>query len=237
MGDAQANDIYSALMAVKPPELSPNAWAVKAGVNRAVWVDMRRSGNPTRRTVEKLLEAIGMTPAAFEARQGTVQSEVRGTGMSPAEVREAWALPHPAKRVPILGTAFGSDLEGLDDIETTELMMSEVLDYVARPPSLAGDEEAYAVTTIGDSMSPRFEPGEIVFVSPKATVGIGDDVVVQLRGVDDGDQLAERVTTVLLKRLVKRTARAIELKQFNPEKTFSVPIERVRRIHRVRGRL
>jgi phage repressor protein C with HTH and peptisase S24 domain len=159
--------------------------------------------------------------------------------MAPEQVRDAWALPN-AKAVPLLGTAFGTELEELDEVETIELMMSEVLDYVARPPSLASDDQAYAVTVIGDSQAPRFEPGEIAYVSPKATVTIGDDVLVQLRDPGDngeGSQLAGRITTVLLKRLVKRTSRYIELRQFNPEKIFQVPIERVRRIHRVKGRL
>jgi phage repressor protein C with HTH and peptisase S24 domain len=124
------------------------------------------------------------------------------------------------------------------DVETTELRLSEVLDNLARPPSLAGDDEAYAVTVIGDSMAPRFEPGEIVFVSPKSTVSIGDDVIVQIRGRRGEQTLeGEKVTDVLIKRLVRRSASFVELRQFNPEKIFRVPADRVSRIHRVRGRL
>jgi hypothetical protein len=48
--------IYAALMRVKPGNLSPNAWAAKAKVGRAVWSDIRRHGNPTRKTLAKLLE-------------------------------------------------------------------------------------------------------------------------------------------------------------------------------------
>jgi phage repressor protein C with HTH and peptisase S24 domain len=80
--------------------------------------------------------------------------------------------------VPLLGTAYGGDWE--DEIELTELHLSEVLDNLARPPSLANDDEAYAIEIIGDSMFPRFKPGERAFVSPKAAVRPGDDVIVQL---------------------------------------------------------
>jgi phage repressor protein C with HTH and peptisase S24 domain len=235
----QASPIYQALMKVKPPELSPNAWTVKAGVGRSIFTEIKRHGNPTSETLQKLLDAIGLSLAEFEAGQAAVRTEVRGTGMAPQEVEAAWA-DRNAARVPVLGTAFGTELEELDGIETTELMMSEVLDFLARPPSLANDQQAYAVTVIGDSQSPRFEAGEIAFVSPKAPVNVGDDVLVQLRNGDDneeGSQLAGRVTLVLLKRLVKRTANFVELRQFNPDKTFKVPIDRVRRIHRVKGRL
>lgn len=230
--------IYAALMRVKPAELTPNAWASRAGVGRAVWTDIRRHGNPTRKTLGKLLDAIGMSVAEFEAGQSTVQTEVKGTGMTPDQVRAAWSLP-AAKAVPLLGTAFGG--EWLDDaeVEMTELRLAEVLDYLARPPSLAGDDAAYAVEIVGESMAPRFEPGEQVFVSPKAAVRVGDDVIVQLRANGDPEHsdIAGQVTEVLIKRLVRRSSTYVELRQFNPEKTFRVPLDRVRRIHRVRGRL
>jgi SOS-response transcriptional repressor LexA len=182
--------------------------------------------------VVKLMALMESDPA-----EQMVRTEVRGTGMSPEDIREALAL-RGAKSVPLLGTAFGSEWPDDVDVETTELRLSEVLDNLARPPSLAGDDEAYAVTVIGDSMAPRFEPGEIVFVSPKSTVSIGDDVIVQIRGRRGEQTLeGEKVTDVLIKRLVRRSASFVELRQFNPEKIFRVPADRVSRIHRVRGRL
>jgi hypothetical protein len=71
-----------------------------------------------------------------------VQTEVRGTGHVAERGAPGLGDAQPAKRVPLLGTAFGSDLEEIEGVETTELMLSEVLDYVARPPSLASDAEA-----------------------------------------------------------------------------------------------
>lgn len=237
--DRGRNDLFERLMAIKPEGLTRNAWAVKAGISRTFWSDVRKRGNARHDTLVKLLAAVDVSLADFEAGQVRVRSEVRGTGMTTTEVRDAWAMPQPAKPVPVLGTAFGTELEELDGVETTELMLSEVLDYVPRPPSLANDPDAYAVTVIGESMAPRFEAGEIAFVSPKAPINVGDDVLVQLRGRDDAEesQVAGRIETVLLKRLVRRTAQILELRQFNPDKTFQVPITRVRRIHKVRGRL
>lgn len=238
MGDeAEASAIYAALMAVRPEGLSLNRWAQLAGMNRSIFNGIRAHGNPTTQTLDRLLAAIDIDPAAFRERLQPVRTEVRGTGMSPAEVRDAWAL-RDAKLVPLLGTAFGGDWPDDEGVEMTELRMAEVLDYLARPPSLANDEQAYAVTIIGDSMSPRFEPGEMAFVSPKAPVNPGDDVIVQLRAPhEEGSDLSGNVTEVLIKRLVRRSATYLELRQFNPDKTFRVPMERVRRIHRVRGRL
>lgn len=227
--------LHDRLMAVRPPDLTPNAWALKAGVNRTIFSDVRKRGNMNQRTLEKLLDAAGVTLAQFEAGSAPVRTEVAGTGLH--DVERAWRSAEPSQPVPLVGSAIGGEWE--DEIELTELHLGEVLDYLARPPSLANDKAGYAVTIVGDSMAPRFEPGERAFVSPRTGAGIGDDVIVQLRAADgeaDSD-IADRVTMVLIKRLVKKTARYVELRQFNPDRTFQVPVERVAAIHRVRGRL
>ena len=55
------------LMRFKPAGLTANAWAVKAGISRNFWNDLRRHGNPSRRTLEKLLSAADSSLAEFEA--------------------------------------------------------------------------------------------------------------------------------------------------------------------------
>lgn len=247
-GDARDPPIYAALMRIKPDDLTLSAWASRAGIHRSMFNAIRRHGNPTSDTLDKLLDAVGVSWAQFDAGLAPVRTEVAGSGLK--DVERAWRAPRPARPVPLVGSAVGGEGAGLDEhVELTELRLGEVLDYLARPHSLAEDPQAYAVTIVGDSMAPRFEPGERAFVSPRSPVGIGDDVIVQLRapapspsnptldGAGDEDQDADRITMVLIKRLVRRTAKAVELQQFNPDLTFTVPIARIAAIHRVRGRL
>lgn len=163
-----------------------------------------------------------------------VRTEVRGTGMTPDQIRAARSgrdLPS----LKLVGSAMGGDFDGLEDVEMHELCMGDVLDNLPRPASVAQDEEAYAVEIMGESMAPRYEPGERVAVSPRAPVRIGDDVIVQLTNTstEEGSDTAGQVTMVLIKRLVRRGSDFIELLQFNPERTFRVPKDRARRIHRV----
>lgn len=136
--------------------------------------------------------------------------------------------------VPLLGSAIGGDHGDLDDmaIDLVELHMGEILDYLGRPPSLQHETDAYALTVISDSMAPRFQPGERIAVTPRAPVSIGDDVVAQLRGREGDD---ERIKTVLVKRLARRSPSFVELHQFNPERTFRVPAGRIAAMHKVRG--
>lgn len=227
------NPLWLALSAVKPDDLSFNAWALKAGVSRTIFNDVRKRGNVRHDTLSKLLAAIDVSLAQFEAGTTPVRTEVAGTGMSVSDIQRAWRGAPQSKPVPLLGSAIGGEWDGVDEaIELTELHLSEVLDYLPRTPSVANDPEAYALTIVGDSMAPRYEPGERVTVSPRSPASIGDDVVVQLRG-----EGSDRITLVLIKRLVRRTARFIELRQFNPDMTFQVPLERVAAVHRVRGRI
>lgn len=246
-GQEDASAMYDALMAVKPADLSLSRWASRAGINRSIFNGIRRHGNPTAETLQKLLDAIGADLTALYAhmpeRDPVVRTEVKGTGLAVHEIERGWrGAPRP-KPVPLLGTAYGG--EWSDGVEMTELHLSEVLDYLARPPSLDGDPQSYAVEIVGDSMAPRFEPRERVWVSPRSRVSPGDDVIVQLRNArtsEDAERnpnpdFADRVTMVLIKRLVRQTPKSVELQQFNPPETFTIPGERVAAIHRVRGRL
>ena len=74
-------------------------------------------------------------------------------------------------------------------------------------------------------MSPRYEPGEIVYLAPNRWPARGQDCVV--------------VTTEhegLLKRFVRRQEGSIVLYQFNPEKELSIDEPHLQAIHAVVGR-
>jgi len=227
--------IYRDLMRFKPDELTPNAWAVRAGVSRTVWADMRRHGNPSRRTLEKLLAAAGSSLAEFEALRLGPQASVSGAVPGSFADKVAWDW-NPARlpSLPLLATQLAGEWgETGSGIELTKVQPDELVGRVARPPSLAADSGAYALTIVGDSMWPRFRPGRRVAVSPRAPVAVGDDVVVRLRSgaPATGEQPA------LIKELVRRTNDAIELRQFKPDLTFSVDASDVEAIHKVAGEL
>jgi hypothetical protein len=234
MSGNEDSRIYRDLMRFKPAELSPNAWAVSAGVSRTVWTDMRRHGNPSRRTLEKLLAAAGSSLAEFEALRIGDQFHVSEAGLA-AGVGEAhrreWAGA-PLPPLPLVLSRIGAELRRGTGIEMMEIRIHDRLDLLPRPQSLAGDAEAFAVTIVGDSMWPRFRTGRRVAVSPRSAVAIGDDVLVRLRGPEGA--VAERM---LLKELVRRTGDRIELRQFNPDTTFSLGTAEIDAIYKVAGEL
>ncbi len=109
-------------------------------------------------------------------------------------------------------------------VELTEIRRDSIVDRIARPAALAADEGAYAIAIVGQSMWPRFRPGRYVAVSPGTPVAVGDDVVVTLRQ-----------GRALIKELVRRRNDGIELRQFTPDLTISVPADEVATIEKVMG--
>src|SRR4051812_44433723 len=102
-------------MRFKPAGLTPNAWAVLAGVSRTVWADMRRHGNPSRRTLENLLKAAGSSRAEFEPRG--IGAPARGGDAEPLGVADCSVPGWGAAQLPPLPqvTALPAGLWGSRD--------------------------------------------------------------------------------------------------------------------------
>jgi hypothetical protein len=234
MAPAHESAIYRDLMRFKPDRLTPNAWAVKAGVSRTVWADMKRHGNPSRRTLEKLLAAAGSSIAEFEAlRIGADAAAAPALASGVGEARRRGWADAPLAPLPLHSSSLAGEWgAAAGGIELMLVGSGDPIDHLPRPQSLAGDPSAYAVTIVDRSMWPRFRPGRRVAVSPRSPIAIGDDVMVRLRtnGTGQGD-------LVLLKELVRRTADGLELRQFEPDIAFNVPADEVTAVEKVVGEL
>ncbi len=68
-----------------------------------------------------------------------------------------------------------------------------------------GDPHAYGLEISGESMEPVYRDGDMVVVSPQATLRRGDRVVVK---TTEGE--------IMAKQLVRRTVSKVELKSLNP---------------------
>ena len=105
----------------------------------------------------------------------------RADAPGPAQERattsdSAPAVPAPAslpRDVPLRGIAVGGD-DGSFEFN------GEIVDYVLRPPGIARARDVFAVYVVGDSMAPRYEEGDLVFVHPGRPPHSGCDVLVEL---------------------------------------------------------
>ncbi|CAN7394249.1 S24 family peptidase [Neorhizobium sp. LjRoot104] len=104
-------------------------------------------------------------------------------------------------------------------------MNGSVLYETMAPPILSDVSGAYAVQVSGDSMSPRYEDGEVCFVDPLRRVKKGDYVIAQIRVEENGPLLA------YVKKFIRHNAAELVLSQFNPEKELRFPSNQVHSVH------
>lgn len=97
--------------------------------------------------------------------------------------------------------------------------------YVAMHPAQQHVRDAFALEVNDISMSPRYEPGEIVYLAPNRWPSRDQDCVVVTK---EGQGL--------LKRYVRRDQEKITLYQLNPAQDIEVRLEDLDAIHTVVGR-
>lgn len=145
-----------------------------------------------------------------------------------------WKGPPNEPGIPLVGTGDCADIELCDESGKMVAIERSTFDpdyhsrMIARPPALRGARGLYAIYFHGESMQPRFEPGEVGIVDPSRPARPGDYVLVQLNNGESDD-----VVSVLVKRLARATQKELLLEQFNPPVTFAVPRKKVARYHRI----
>lgn len=152
---------------------------------------------------------------------GDTATTIHPSGPEPSEVeveRHGWPQTGP-RDLEVRGITIGGD-DGA-------FYFGDVIDHVKRPPGIRNATNVSALNVGGDSMSPRFEPGELIYIQGREPAP-GDYVVVELHPENEGD-----APKSYLKRLVKSTGRRICCEQFNPKKPIEFDRAEVQRIWRV----
>lgn len=150
------------------------------------------------------------------------------TGLDPASLapnatigEQTNMAPRKKKLLPVLGEAVGGE-------DGEYIFNGSVLDYVDCPPSLENVPNAYAVYIDGESMVPRFRPGETVWVHPTKPARRGDDVVVQIHRSEEDEGAPPRG---FVKEFTGWTANKLILQQYNPHKKIEFTRDQVVSVH------
>lgn len=126
-----------------------------------------------------------------------------------------------SREVPVMGTAACNSDYGSFKLDTS------IIDYVHRPPALLMTKDLYALYVEGDTMEPRFNAGDLVFVHPHKPVRIGDSVVVQIAKTID--EPIEAMIAVM----AKRTSHDVFLQKYNPDKIINFDNANIVSIHKI----
>ncbi len=170
--------------------------------------------------MERVASGLGVHPTELIADDAELAT--RSSGGPPAAandpgLRVAEIPAYGGADLPVLGTAKG----GSDALLFND---GEVAERVARPSLLAGAIQGYAVYMTGDSMEPRYQALELLYVNPARPVTGGCYAVVQKTNGE-----------ALVKRFVRRDDRVVVLEQLNPRAEIRIPAEEVAAVHRIVG--
>jgi phage repressor protein C with HTH and peptisase S24 domain len=138
---------------------------------------------PSTESIAKVLRATGASFSDFVALVG----DEAGGGAN--------------RRIPVIGYAQAGRSGFFDD---AGFPIGQGWDEVRFPD--IGDPHAYALEVAGQSMEPVYRDGDLIVVSPEASVRRGDRVVAKTL---EGE--------VMVKHLARRSARRVELASLNPD--------------------
>lgn len=164
------------------------------------------------------ISVLNLNPAEWEAADAADRQErlfERRGSIKPIRIDGTLA----GGVVPLIGRAAASGDPG------KLIMLNEINEYVARPPELAGVQDAFAVFVYGDSMEPRYFSGEKVYIHPHRPLARGDFCVIQI-----GNPVPE---CAYVKRFVGMDEKQVRLEQYNPAKELTFPRKDVHSIGRI----
>lgn len=196
-------------------DLPMKAVSKRAGLGETFVRDMLKRGrSPSSENLDSVEAAVALlisertgVPSVSEVKPANVPFPLRGS------------LP---KDVPVMGTAAGAAIG-----RGAFTIFREPVDYVVRPPGLVAARGIYALFVESDSMSPKFEHGELIYVNEFRPVTPGDYVVIQEPAG------SEHEFNGFVKRLVRRTADWVETEQLNPKGSVKFKNTKGIRIHKV----
>jgi phage repressor protein C with HTH and peptisase S24 domain len=185
---------------------------------------IERRGETEPKSIVQLAQALGVSvtwlQSGFGDKAGSVEDIALGT--VPPRRRMNEPAPVPTSPLQVFASAEGGE-------EGAMILSNEPVAWIPRDARLEGIREAYGCFVSGDSMEPAYERGNLLLVNPAAAVNPGEDCVF-LREANDGTRYA------LVKRLVRRNANSWTVKQFNPDRTFSLPHKDWAKAHLVIGK-
>ncbi len=168
----------------------------------------------------RLAKALDWTIDEIRARMAGLNSDVTPhiAGRSVTEIDPHLLETLPID-VPVVGVAAAS--------VAGAFIVDGIIDRVRRPPGLIHAKNIYALYVRGESMVPRFRPGELIFVSPDRPPAAGDDVVIQTKN-HEGAQIES-----WLKEYIRSDGSRFITKQLNPSGTIEFISSQVVGVHRV----
>lgn len=210
--------------------------AQAAGLSDAAVGKIERGETRRPNNVEALARALDTSPPRLrtlvaEDNGGPVyagRGKWRMTALPEVEFGPAIVSP----TIPLLGSAYGGKNE-------SDLNINDETKRVKTPPCLENVEDAYAVHVRGESMIPRYYPGEMLYVHPTKSLVRDAFCVVQIKvpGADTPSEayVKQYVGTDYPEWDEEYAKTRVVFRQLNPEKIVDWAIDEIYAIHPIVG--
>ena len=168
-------------------------FSVKSGVSPSTISKLERSLVPegTSKTKNRLAEALNLTWEQLESIW------LGRTDKPPASTHRLARGPKPMG-IPIINQTPGGPAHDYEDVGVDHYR------WLGIDPGAWGDPEVFAVQVVGDSMSPRYNSGDVVVLSPAAKTKPGDACFVRFDGSGDSQCTLKRVWPIDAERMELR---------------------------------
>ena len=207
------------------------------GASQTTVSDWERGNISMMRNWKKLANALDVSESDFLEMMKEANEESDKGQRLPSHLKilsaPAFANPAPeaitaaptpalgARDVPVLGRSRGGDGGEFE-------FNGQVMGWVQRPPHLIGVLDAYATYVDGESMYPRYKPGETVWTNPSKPFVRGDDIIVQLHPNEEGGS-----PRGYIKEFVRWEPKYLVVAQYNPPMEIKYEREMVISTHKI----
>lgn len=188
-------EIWAAIDALaRENGMTASALARRAGLDPTTFNKSKRitrEGKPRWPSTESVAKVLEATGSSLTQLLGHIEPALRPT---------ATASQASPRTIPLIGSAQAGASGFFDD---AGYPCGGAWDEIPFPGT--DDPHAYALEVSGDSMEPLYRDGDTVIVSPQASIRRGDRVVLK---TVEGE--------VMVKQLLRQTAKRIDLASLNP---------------------
>jgi phage repressor protein C with HTH and peptisase S24 domain len=186
--------------------ISQGELAKRVGIKQQSIGDLESGKTRGTKHLLGIAKALGQTPEWLETGVGEQLRPAADPDMAP-NVGERFPAP-PISGMPLDVPEMGTAVGGANGDFS---LNGQIIDYKRRPPGIANNRSVLCLRVRGDSMAPKYEEGDLVYVSPNRPTKAGDDVLVEMKPKIPGEP-----GNAYIKRLVSKTPTKLVLRQFNP---------------------
>ncbi len=176
---------------------------------------------------EKQIASLGFTSLSF-ARKAQPEKVSELMSLLEKVAGQLQDNTHPSGSLPVFTSHYFKNIPWAAHTPTPtiseDVPLSNPTDWLPCPPELANISSAFAFNVVDEDMSPRYNPGDIVYVNPQKPLITGCYALV----VKNDD-------TAVLRQFIRSNGQTFTLKAYHSQSEETIQISDLKGIYRITG--